>query len=131
MVQVQLARGELAPAILAAVLVPEKDVLAREADFVPRQPVEMEQEHHPWNSYPKGRCADEFFVGLGRYVLPVVPVIRRIVRGHRPHLSLVKKAEGLADGRDLDRLVETVENENASIGHDLNPGAELPDPPLR
>src|SRR5882672_3216612 len=38
MVQVQLAGGKPAAAVLAPVLVAEEDVLAREADFMPRQP---------------------------------------------------------------------------------------------
>ena len=64
-VQVQLGGGEPAAAVLAAVLVAEEDVLAREADLVPGQAIEMKQQDHPRNPHPERGGRQELLVGLG------------------------------------------------------------------
>jgi len=119
-VQVQILPVKHAPAILAGVLVPLKNVVARELYFLLWQPVVNEQQNDSRHADAEGNGADGFL--LRRVFGNVAPFLKiegveRAVLGVDDDLRLALKQqyERAAGGADVDRLPQPVQHKHMLV----------------
>jgi len=119
-VQVQILPVKHAPAILAGVLVPLKNVVARELYFLLWQPVVNKQQNDSRHADAEGNGADGFL--LRRVFGNVAPFLKiegveRAVLGVDDDLRLALKQqyERAAGGADVDRLPQPVQHKHMLV----------------
>ena len=121
-IQIQILAVENPAAILAGVFIALKNIVARELDFLFRQPVEHHQQNHPRNADAKRNGLNRFRMRL----LPgeVVPLAETIsleravaAAEHSLRVPLKQKRQRPACGADIDRLPEAIEDEHVLIEH--------------
>ena len=116
-VERQLGRGELPPAVLAAVAVAQIDVSARELHLLPWQAVEDQELYHVRNEDVAARGADVVVVRLDGDVRPVLEVVGPVLGVDGLDLPLVEQSESAACRSDLHGLEDPVQNEDVTIEH--------------
>ena len=109
-------------AVLAGVLVPLENVVARELDFLLRQPVVDEQQDDARHADAEGNGADRFRVRLllGE-VAPFVEIkgLERAVVAveHDLGVALEQQRQRAAGGADVDRLPQPVQHQHMLVEH--------------
>src|SRR5258708_4056118 len=120
-VERELRGRELPSAELAAVLVAKVDVATREFHLLARKAIEGQELDDVWNEDVTAGRDDGVVVRLDRDVHPVLEVVGAILGVDGAHLSLVEQGEGAADGRNLYRLKDAIQNQNVTVEHSRHP----------
>jgi hypothetical protein len=120
MVEIKVAAVEDAPTILALVLVALENVLPGKLDLFLRNPIKEEEENHLRNSNGKrDGTHGRFSRGIPtRKIDPAVKVERFIIFTFTVHdlgVPLEKKTKCSFDSADVNRLPETIQNEDVLV----------------
>lgn len=126
-VQIQHLTRENLAAILASVVVPLKNIVAREFDFLLRQALEEQKHNHPWHTNPHRHCLRHLRIRMTlRKVLPTLEVMSEktltALCGDHLRVTLVKQSERAAGAACIHRLPKAVENQNRCVENRLHKG---------
>ena len=121
MIERELARRELSSAVLAAILVAQIDVAARELHFLTRQTIERQELDDMRNENLSRRRADVVVLRLYRDVRPVLEVVSPILRVDCANLPFVQKRQRTAHRSDLHGLEDAIQDEDMSVEHNPSP----------
>ena len=121
-IEIQVLPVEMLAAILAGILVALEDVVPRELHLLPRHPVEQHQHDDARHADLEGDRVDHFVVRLAvGKVAPALEVVRLeivcAVGIDDLRMARAKERESPADRADIDRLPETVQNEDLAVEH--------------
>ena len=122
MIEIEIAPIKNLAAILAGILVALENVVARKLHFLSRHPIEKQEDYDTWDANFQGDGVHHFLARFpGGKIPPALKVMgQEIVFGvSEDDLSMAGAEEGkrTANRADVDRLPETVENENLTIEH--------------
>lgn len=119
-IEIQIVPVEMAAAVLTKIFVALKNVMARELDFLFRQPVVNEEQNNSRHADAKRNCVNGFFA---RRVFGNVAPFLKVERAERSvvaveddvRLALKQKCEGAPGGADVDRLPQPVQHQHVLI----------------
>jgi len=117
MVEIQVLPVKGISTILAGVFVAFKNVVTGELDLLLRNPVENEQENHPWHTDAKGNRGDGITAGLllGK-IVPFIEGVRAetaiVGVENRMGMSLKQECQSASGGADIDSLPQPVEHQH-------------------
>jgi hypothetical protein len=119
-VQIEIVAVENVPAILAGVFIPFEDIVPRKFYFFLRQPIEKEQHDDSRHANLPGNGRDQFVIGRrSGKITPTVEIMGQKVVGRvgRNDMGVpgVNKGESAARRANVDRLPETVQDQNLTI----------------
>ena len=127
-IEIEIALVENAAAILAGVLVALENVVTRELHLLARHPVEKHQHDHARHADFERDRMHHFLLRLaGGKAAPALEIVcQEIVPSigvHHLRVPLAQEGKSPAHCADVNRLPESVQNENLAVEHMEGPGA--------
>src|SRR5918994_7936050 len=120
MIQVEFMSWPSLAAILAGALIPRIDVISTEPNLTLGYPIITNQENDARHTNDPVDHTDGFVMDGDGQVAPAFKIERLVLLIYRFGNSLIKKSEGAAHRRDMDRQIGTIKNQYFGVEYRIN-----------